>query len=142
MRRQRLFLDTSVWIAAAASLEGASALVLAFCRHRHARAVASRPVLLEAERNIREKLGEDALLRFYREVAGAGVELVQAATPEEIAAQARIIPPKDAHVLAAALKGNITALLTLDRKHFLIPSVLHADLPFQIMTPRDFLRRR
>ncbi len=141
MRRPRLFLDASVWIAAAASLKGASALVLAFCRDRHARAVASRRILLEAERNIRDKLGEDALLRFYRDVAAPAIELVQPATPEEIAAQARIIHPKDAHVLAAALKGNITALLTLDRKHFLTPSVLHAVLPFQIMTPGEFVRR-
>lgn len=141
MRKPRLFLDANVWIAAAASPAGASALVLALCHHGQARAVGSRLVLLEAERNVRDKLGEDALLRFYRGVAGLAVDLVEPATPEEIAAQAPIIHPKDAHVLAAALKGKVTALLTLDRKHFLTPSVLQADLPFQIMTPGDFLRR-
>ncbi len=141
MKKPRLFLDASVWIAAAASSTGASALVLRLCHHGHAQAVGSRLVLLEAERNLRDKLGEDALLRFYRDVAGLNVDLVSPATPEEIAVQARIIHPKDAHVLAAALKGNATALLTLDRKHFLTPSVPHADLPFQITTPADFLRR-
>lgn len=53
----------------------------------------------------------------------------------------RIIHPKDAHVLAAAVKGGVEVLLTLDRAHFLSPLVLEAGLPFQIMTPGDFLRR-
>ena len=137
----RLFLDANVFIAAAGSHTGASALVLALCRHGHAKAVTSRLVLFEAERNIRGKLGEDPLLRFYQEIAALDLDLVEAPSPEEIAIQSRIIDPKDAHVLAAALKGGVDGLLTLDRKHFLSPSVLQADLLFQIMTPGDFLRR-
>ncbi len=137
----RLFLDASVFIAAAGSRTGASAMVLALCRHGHARAMSSRLVLREAERNIQGKLGADALLRFYQEIAALDLDLVETATPQEVAAQSRIIHPKDAHVLAAALKGRVEALLTLDRKHFLSPSVLQAGLPFAILTPRDFLRR-
>ncbi len=136
-----LFLDASVLIAASGSRTGASALVLALCRQGQAKAVSSRLVLLEAERNIRGKLGEDALLRFYQEIAALDLDLVEAPTPQEIAAQAQVIGPKDAHVLAAALKGEVEALLTLDRKHFLSPPVLQAGLPFRIMTPGDFLRR-
>jgi predicted nucleic acid-binding protein len=116
-------------------------MVLALCRHGHARAVSSRLVLREAERNIQGKLGADTLLRFYQEIAALDLDLVETATPQEVAAQSRIIHPKDAHVLAAALKGRVEALLTLDRKHFLSPSVLQAGLPFAILTPRDFLRR-
>ena len=78
----------------------------------------------DSSRNIREKLGEHALLRFY----------------QEIATQSHIIDPKDAHVLAAGLKGKVKVLLPLDRMHFLIPSVLDAGLQFSIMTPGDFLR--
>lgn len=137
----RLFLDANVFIAAAGSQAGASALVLALCRHGDAKAVTSRLVLLEAERNIREKLGPETLLRFYREIAELDLELVGALTPHEIAAQSRIIHPKDAHVLAAALKGQVEVLLTLDRKHFLSPPVREAGLPFQVTTPGDFLHR-
>lgn len=78
----------------------------------------SRLVLLEAERNIRGKLGEDSLLRFYQEIAGLDLDLVEAPSPQEVAAQSRIIDHKDAHVLATALKGEVEVLLTLDRKHF------------------------
>lgn len=137
----RLFLDANVFIAAAGSRTGASALILALCRRGHGRVVTSRRVLLEAERNIQAKLGEDALLRFYREIATLDLDLVEAPTAQEVAIQARIVEQKDAHVLAAAVKGEVDALLTLDRKHFLSPTVLQADLPLEIMTPGDFLRR-
>jgi len=138
----RLFLDASVWIAAAGSTTGGSAATLELCRRNKTRAVASRLVLLEAERNIRKKLGREALLRFYREIASQGVDVIKTPTSHEIAAQNRTIDPKDAHVLAAAVKGQVDFLLTLDRKDFMAPKVLHAGLPFQIMTPGDFLRLR
>ena len=140
-RSPRPFLDASVWIAAAGSPTGGSAMVLAWCRQGHAKPVGSQRVLLEAERNIRNKLGDEALLQFYREVAALDLELVEPPTAQEIAAQSQIIDPKDAHVLAATLKGGVEVLLTLDRKHLLTPSLLKAHLPFQIMTPGDFLRR-
>ena len=133
-------IDASVWIAATGSSTGASALVLALCQHGYAKVVSSRLVLLESERNIREKLGEHALLRFYQEIADLDLDLVETPTSQEIATQSHIIDPKDAHVLAAGLKGKVKVLLPLDRMHFLIPSVLDAGLQFKIMTPGDFLR--
>ena len=135
-----LFLDASVLIAAAASKSGGSSLILEICRQGKAKAKTSHLVLLEAERNIQAKLGSDALLRFYQEIASFDMEVVKTPTEHEISSQKRFINPKDAHVLAAAVKGKVTFLLTLDRKHFLSPKVLQAGLPFQIMTPGDFLR--
>lgn len=115
--------------------------MLALCRHDQAVAITSRLVLLEAERNIRAKLGAEALVRFYRTIAELDLEVVPAPTPQEIAVHSQIIDPKDGHVLAAALKGRAEVLLTLDRKHFLSSSMLQTNLPFEIMTPGDFLRR-
>ncbi len=137
----RLFLDASVLIAAAGSKTGGSALILELCRRGKARAASSRLVLLEAERNIRTKLGREATLRFYQEIASLNLELVEPLTPHEIHAKEQIIHPKDAHVLAAAEKGGADFLLTLDRKHFMSATVLRAGLPFQIVTPRDLLHR-
>lgn len=81
-----------------------------------------------------------ALLRFYHEIASLHLELVEAPSKDEIADQGRIIDPKDAHVLAAALKGETNFLLTLGRRHFMVPAVLEAGLRLSIMTPGDFLR--
>lgn len=136
----RLFLDASVWIAAAGSTTGGSALILDLCHRRKSIAVCSRLVLLEAERNIERKLDREALLRFYEKIASLEIDLVDPPSRQEIIAVEPIIGPKDAHVLAAAHKANIQFLLTLDRKHFLIPKVLHSGLSFQIATPGDFVK--
>lgn len=136
----RLFLDASVWIAASGSTTGASASILALCRRGLARAVTSRLALLEAERNIQAKFGDDALARFYRSIADLPMDVVNVPTPEEILIHETTIHPKDAHVLASAIKGRADHLLTLDRKHFLALSVRRANLPFAILTPGDFLR--
>lgn len=137
----RLFLDASVFIAAAGSETGGSVLVLELGRRGMVQVISSRLVLLEAERNIQAKLRRDALLRFYREIASLKLELVESPTRHETHAKEQIIHPKDAHVLAAAEKGHAEFLLTLDRKHFMSAMVLHAGLPFQIVTPGDFLHR-
>jgi predicted nucleic acid-binding protein len=138
---QRLFLDASVLIAAAGSRTGASVLVFALCRQGHGRAVCSRRVLVETERNIRAKLGSAALLRFYEEIGNLGLDLVEDPGPGEIGDYAEITDPKDAHVLAGAAKGRGDVLLTLDRRHLLTGRVLSAGLPFAVMTPGEFLRR-
>ena len=135
-----LFLDASVWVAAAGSQTGGSALVLALCRHGKVKCKSSRLVLLEAERNIQAKLGQAALLRFYQELASLDLDSVATLTDEEIARQTQFIDPKDAHVLAAAIKGKVDFLLTLDRKDFMTLRVQEARFPFQIMTPGDFLK--
>jgi len=121
----RIFLDASVWIAAAGSARGASAAVLDLCHRGNAVAVGSRIVLLEAERNIRTKLGEEALLRFYQRIGWLELEVAESPTAEE---------------MAAADKAGVEYLLTFDRRHFFSDRVTNARLQFRIITPGDFLR--
>lgn len=137
----RLFLDASVLVAAADSATGASAFVVETCQRGLTRAVSSRPVLLEAERNIRNKMGSNPLLRFYEALGLLDLEIVPDPTSREIEAHAQIIHAKDAHVLAAASGAGVDFLLTLDRKHFMARTVLEAGLRFAILTPGDFLHQ-
>ena len=104
MDLSKLFIDASVFIAAAGSPEGGSSFVLRLCKQGHFRAVCTKLVLLEAERNIRRKLGAEALLRFYRDLAELDPLVEAPPSPEEIAACEPLVGEKDAHVLAAALK--------------------------------------
>lgn len=129
-----------MWIAAAGSESGASALVVELCRHGRVTGVSSRLVLLEAERNIRSKLKPPSLLRFYQILGALELELAEECTDEEVELQSKTIHPKDAHVLAAALKAESAVLLTLDRKHFFTRALANAGLPVRIMTPGDYLR--
>lgn len=70
----RLFIDASVFIAAAGSPEGGSSFVLELCKRGRFHAVCTKLVLLEAERNIHRKLGAEALLRFYQDLATSAAE--------------------------------------------------------------------
>ena len=135
-----VFLDASIFIAASGSAEGGSSVILGLCKRGRFRAVCTKRVLLEAERNIRRKLGTEALLRFYRDLADLDPILEAPPTPGETAACEPIVGEKDAHVLAAALKSKADVLLTLDRKHFMARKVQEAGLGIKIVTPGDFLR--
>jgi predicted nucleic acid-binding protein len=137
----RLFLNASVWIAASGSTTGASALILTLCKRDLARAVTSRVVLLEAERNIQAKLGEDALAIFYRVIADPPMDVLNVPSPGEILIHERTVHPKDAHVLASASKERADYLLILDRKHVFTPSGHRSNPTFAIPTPGDYLRR-
>ena len=65
-RNTLIFFDASCLIAAAGSPSGGSGFLLALCLRRLIRGAVSQPVLLEAQRNIQRKLGEEELNSFYR----------------------------------------------------------------------------
>lgn len=138
----RIFLDASVFIAAAGSADGGSAYILRACAKGILTPVASQIVLQEAERNIHKKLGRDALANYYLLLGKLDIQLTQDPSILEITTQSEYIHPKDAHVLAAALKGNVQFLITLDRKHFFTEKIQIARFAFEIMTPADFLKKK
>jgi len=139
----RVFFDANVWFVAAASPEGASAMLLALCQEGHCTATVTRLILQEAEKNLRAKttFRDAALVRFYRLIAAPGLRVIAAPSPEETARYTGLIHPKDTHVLAGASKAKAAALITLDRKHFWTPTIRQATLPFEILTPGAFLHR-
>lgn len=137
----RVFLDASVFIAAAGSSTGASSSVLELCRGGLARAVATQRVLQEAERNIESKLGDDILVRFYQQIAGIDLAIADPPSAESLSKVEALIHPKDLHVLAAAIESRSKFLLTLDRKHFMTSTLREARLDLTILTPGEFLRQ-
>ena len=136
----RVFIDASVYVAAARSSTGGSSLVLQMLSaHPNYRGVASRLVLLEAERNIQAKFGEADLARFYKLLADLDPEMVPMPPADSLREASDLVGEGDAHVLAAALASNCTFLVTLDRAAFLTERVLNAGLPLRPLTPGDFL---
>jgi putative PIN family toxin of toxin-antitoxin system len=138
--RARVFIDASVWIAAAGSPTGGSSLVLDVCRGTRYAALCSQRVLLEAQINIRDKLPAEALVCFYRLLAATSPEIVPPATPGQEAQYEPLVTAKDAHVIASAIHGRAQYLITLDRKHLANEAVRGAGLPFQVMLPGEFLQ--
>ena len=118
----RVFLDANIFVAAAASSQGGSAL------------------LLEAERNIRRKLAPQVLKRFHRLLEESPLLIVPAPSDEQAARCHSLIDPKDAPILAAALSSKSDFLVTLDRKDFMSEKMRNASFPIKILTPRDLFR--
>lgn len=138
--KARVFIDASVYVAAAHSPAGGSSLVLEMLKaHPRYRGVASRLVLLEAERNIQAKFGEADLARFYRLLADLDPEMVPTPPADALGVASALVGEGDAYVLAAALAANCAFLVTLDRAAFLTERVLNAGLPLRPLTPGDFL---
>ncbi len=66
-----VFFDSSALVAAAASLEGASALILGWCREKKLTGYISTDVLGEAKKNVAIKLSSSAIARLDRLVEKA-----------------------------------------------------------------------
>ena len=134
-----VFIDAAVWIAASGSPSGGSSLVLEICCGQRFKALCSQRVLQEAQTNLRDKLPVEALVRFYKQLATVAPDIVSPVVPEEEVHYSSTVAEKDAHVVAAAVRGGAAYLVTLDRKHLANAEVRNAGLPFQILLPGEFI---
>lgn len=136
-RPWRVFLDTSALIAGIISPTGAAREFLRLCEAGAVELLVSRQVLVEADRNLSEKLPD--LIPDYRYflhhlspilVKDPDVKLVEKA--------AHLIHHKDAPILAAAIQAEVDYLVTWNTRHFHTEKVMKA-VPFKIVTPGEFL---
>ncbi len=131
----KVFLDSSVLLAAAGSASGASRAVIEW-------ASSNRWILRTSDYNIAEvvrnlpKLGEQAR-RSWTERISPNVEAIPTAPfiPSE---WSDLVPAKDLPVILTAMADGCDALLTLDRKDF---GVLMKSSPkgMRVGTPGEFL---
>lgn len=135
-----VFIDASVWIAAAGSEQGGSSLVLDVCSGQRYAAICSQRVLLETQRNIRARMPVDCLARYYRLLAGLSPTLVAPVTAEEEAAYRPLAGEGDAHVVAAAVAGDAAYVVTLDRRHLANERLRGAGLSCRVVTPGEMLQ--
>lgn len=135
----KIFLDSSVLVAASASKTGASAFVLGYCRRRKIRGYTSLDAIAEAKKNVILKLEPLAQNRFAFFLQQANILLAEDPLIEEIAECEKVINAKDASILAAAIKSSVSFLLTLDRKHFLKSEVTNFAKSLKILTPGKFV---
>lgn len=133
-----LFFDASCLIAAAGSPTGGSGFLLSLCaRHRLSGAV-SQFVLLEAERNIRNKLPAHALDSFKQLLLDTPLTVAPVPSPAQLDRSQFGVTEKDEHVVAAALTISAPFLLTLDKQ--LEERVNRASLAMQAFAPGGFIK--
>ena len=129
------FLDSSVLFTAVNSPTGGSAKLFTL---KHLKLVVSTLILTEVERNVREKLEDYHLERFFN--LAEKLQIVsKTPTNSQIKQAEKVIVKKDAAILASAKLTGCDYLLTLDRKHFLNSRVKKFIKPIKIITPKDFL---
>lgn len=140
MRKQRLkvFLDTSALIAGVASSRGAARAVLQLAEIGLIEVIVSRQVIVEADRNIEEKLPK--MLNEYREFMELlAPVLIDDPRQKEVERFLKVINYDDAPILASAVGSGADFLITWDKKHFIGKNIhIHSNL--KIVTPGEILK--
>jgi len=131
----RFFMDSSVLFSAAYSSRGHSrALILMAVRSEIILAI-SQLVLIETRRNLAQSAPE--LIDFLDLIeANVPFEIIQTTT-NEIRDAARLVALKDAPIVAAARKGHVKALVTLDKKHLLGKPEIADYIGTSVLTPKE-----
>lgn len=135
----KVFLDSSVLVAACGSKTGASAFVLGYCRKGKIQGFVSVEAVGEAKKNVLLKFGEIEKKRLLYYLKMANLFIVPSSSAEEIARCEKVINSKDAPILASAIKSSADFLLSLDKKHFFDSKVQKFTRKLKIITPGDFV---
>lgn len=137
----KVFLDANIYFTASRSPSGGSSVICALINTRGLTLFATRQVLKEAKRNLREKEDIKVNLRFYELLNTLKPKIVnikkQAAEENFI----KIINQKDCLVLEGARKAKVNFLVTLDRKDFFTKEIRETKLPFEIITPGELIKK-
>ena len=129
------FLDSSVLFTATNSPTGGSSKLFTI---KKVELTTSKVVLTEVERNVRKKLQSYHLERFFM-LAGKLAIAEQVPHRALIKEAKKVIVEKDVVILAEAKHAKTDFLVTLDKKHFLKPSVKKFLKPQKVLTPKILL---
>ena len=134
----RVFIDSSILIAAIGSSSGGSARVLRLAKGNRIKLFVTLEVLRETQFNIAGKFPRGKLLRFLVEVKLAKIKIVPDPTENEKSKWETLTVPKDTHVLAGAIKANADIVLSLDKAHLLTQKV-KKNFPVPVQNTGQFL---
>ncbi len=127
-----LFLDSSVVFTAVNSPFGGSAKLFTL---PEVQLIVSKVVLTEVERNVKNKLTQLHIERFFTLAKNLTI-ITQLPSRELIERAQKVIVPKDAVILAEAKRVNPQYLVTLDKKHFFTTQVKTYIKPTIIASPK------
>jgi hypothetical protein len=116
--KPRVFVDADVLFAGAAAPgeHGASLVILRMAEITLIEAITSQQVIVEAERNLIEKLPQSLLA--FRLIVSRCLKIVPDPQPAELSLYAGLAHPKDLPILAAAVREGCPWLVTFNMRHF------------------------
>jgi hypothetical protein len=118
LRKPRVFVDADVLFAGSASqsTHGASLVILRMGELTLIDAVTSEQVVIEGERNLKEKLPQ--ILPAFRLLVDRTLRIVPDPAEEIVRAHEGLADPKDLPILVAALGEECPWLVTFNTRHF------------------------
>lgn len=135
-----IFFDTSALYAALLSPKGAARELVRMALSGSVKLYISQDVIVEATRNLSNKAPE--LVAALENLVDLKLFVMTPdLNPDEVQAVARFVEPKDAMIVAAAMKANVAYLATFDRKHLIDPTHVSAESGLIIGTPGEILQR-
>ena len=139
--RPIIFVDSSVLVAAAISARGSARDLIVAGLRGELRLRISSLVLEETERNLSAKA--PAALPLFA-VVRESLEGDLVDPPGDLVVEvAKVVEPKDAPIVAAALVAQAWYLATYDRKHLLRQKEqIEAEYPIRIMMPSEIVDAR
>jgi len=138
LKSPKIFLDTSVIIAAVMSPTGGARLLFHLSHAESIRLVVGKGILQETEEVLLRKAPH--LLGLLAQLLDeANIEVGKAPTSKQLGqAKSLIEYTPDANVLAQAISAKPDWLVSHDKEHFVGNEALN-DLPFNIGTPGDVI---
>jgi predicted nucleic acid-binding protein len=116
--KPRVFMDTDVLFAGAASPNehSASNLILRMAELTLIEGIVSKQVIIEAERNLLEKIPE--ALPAFRLLVSRCLSVVEDPEPVEVASCNGLADPEDLPILVAAIQQRCDLLTTFNLRHY------------------------
>lgn len=134
-----VFLDSCVIISAVFSHKGASYKIIDLCFQQKIKPLVCRQVLVEIERNIKNKVPL-ALPNYFQIIKSlTTLEVLPDSKLSEIKKAEKIINIKDAPILAVAMRFKPDFFITLNTKHFDSVEVQKKS-GVNIVTPGKFVK--
>lgn len=135
----KIFIDTSIILAACKSKSGGSSYIFMLCRKGKVQGYISRYVIYEAKTKSPSLLTQQEKKRLNFLLLQCKLIITSEPLEKDIQKCTKVIEKKDAPILAAAKSMNVHYLLTLNTKDFMKEKVKKWIHPIQIATPKDFL---
>ena len=133
-----LFFDTSVYIAALLSPEGAAGELIRLAESGVIQMVVSEEVIIEIDRVLKKKYPE-LIQESRRLLKHIAPEVVSNPDPEDVKPFLRKLPTADAMILCAARQGKISAFVTWNTRDFMVSGIAEL-VNFPVVVPGEALK--
>jgi len=136
----KVFLDSSVIVAAAGSQTGGSFEIINLIEKGKLDGWINEGVVAESEEAIRRKLNQEKYQLFLNWLEEDYFKILPFPEEEKLE-KLKDIDQKDRHILISAQESKSDFLVSLDRKHILTEESQRIIPKIQIATPKKFLRK-